>query len=112
MSHEILISTTTLVQSGLKNNGLAVFYGLFKNQILFIHIWFVSEYFVTFVNEPKLFRLHTMKWFQELLFNTNNSIWPIGGTLTDTTTLGLSEPGSNANEEVLSRTGDSSSNAI
>ena len=79
--------------------------------------------------------MHTVKWFQVLLSNINNStyyqsivcthlngfkyrkwlgssIWHIDGTVTDTTTLGQSGPGSNGNEEVLyicqnSRTGTS-----
>ena len=47
----------------------------------------------------------------------NNSIWPIDETLTSTTTLGQSGPGSNSNEEVLntlqiSQTGISSSDAV
>ena len=29
---------------------------------------------LTFLNEPKLILLHTVKWFQVLLFITNNSI--------------------------------------
>ena len=34
-------------------------------------------------------------------FFLSPSIWAIDETLTDTTTLGLSEPGSNSNEGVL-----------
>ena len=73
--------------------------------------------------------LHTFKWLQVFLSNTNSSIcsqlngftycyvtptiqfgiihlsnssiWPIEGTLTGTTTLDQSEPGNNGNEEVL-----------
>ena len=61
--------------------------------------------------------LFTYKWFQVLLSNTNSSIgtqlngfkyskwlnssiWPIDGTLIVTTTLGLSGPRSNGNEEI------------
>ena len=44
-------------------------------QILFIHIGFLSEWFVTFLNKPKLTCLHTVKRFQVLLSNTNNSTW-------------------------------------
>ena len=29
---------------------------------------------ITFLNEPELILLHTVKWFQVLLFNTNNYI--------------------------------------
>ena len=60
--------------------------------------------------------MHTVKWFQVILCNINNStsviclhtvkwlnssIWAIDGTLTDTTTSGQSGPGSNGNEGVL-----------
>ena len=68
--------------------------------------------------------MHTVKWFQVLLFSIstsfqhysfvctrlygsmyrkwlNISIWSIDGTLTGTTTPGQSKPGSNGNEEVL-----------
>ena len=55
--------------------------------------------------------MHTVKWFQVLLYNSNNlssaiclhtfSIWPIDGTLSCSTTLGQSWPGSNINERVL-----------
>ena len=45
---------------------------------LFIHILnliFVNEYFVdNILNKPKLICLLTFKWFQVLLYNTNNSI--------------------------------------
>ena len=30
---------------------------------------------ITFLNEPKLILLHTVKWFQEFLSNMNNSIY-------------------------------------
>ena len=84
--------------------------------------------------------MHTVKWFQVLLSNTNNSfwyqpfvypqlndfkyskwlnnsIWPIDRTLTGTTTLGQSGLGSNGNEEVLhisqsSKTGASPSDGL
>ena len=45
--------------------------------------------------------LYPVKWFQLLLFNTNNSqilncsIWPIDGILTGSKTLGQSGPESN-----------------
>ena len=56
--------------------------------------------------------LHTVKWFQVFLYNSHNltsvmclhtvcSIWPIDRTLSGSTTLGQSGPGSNDNEEVL-----------
>ena len=72
--------------------------------------------------------LHTVKWFQVLLFNkqfylpaviclntvkwSNSSSWPIDGTQSGTTTLGQSGPESNGNEGVFhifqsSRTGAS-----
>ena len=34
----------------------------------------ISSYKVTFLNEPELICLHTVKWFQVLLSNTSNSI--------------------------------------
>ena len=60
------------------------------------------------------FSLHTVKWFQVLICNTNNltlfnfsivkcsnsSIWSIEGTLRGTTTPGQSGPGSNGNEGI------------
>ena len=39
------------------------------------YIWFVKHILlVMFLNEPKLIFLHTVKWFQQLLSITNNSI--------------------------------------
>ena len=78
----------------------------------------------SFLNDSELIYLHTVKCFQVLLSNANNSIHtqlngfkycypiliilfninlflPIDETLTCTTTLGQSGPGSNSNEEVL-----------
>ena len=87
-----------------------------------------------FLNKPELICLLTVKWFQVLLCNTNNSIYysfvcsqwngfkyrkwsdisiqSIDRTQTCTTTLGQSGPGSNDNERLLhipqnSRTGAS-----
>ena len=84
-----------------------------------------------FKKKPKLIIcLHTVKWFQELLFDISNSIyqiflsnliliiyfhtdefkygkwlnisiWPLDRILTGSTTLGQSRPGSNGNEGVL-----------
>ena len=51
--------------------------------------------------------MHTVEWFQVLLSNANNSIiinnsiWPIGGIPTGTTTLGQIGPRSNGNEGLL-----------
>ena len=56
--------------------------------------------------------LHTVEWFQVLLYNSHNSksiiclhtvysIWPIDRTLSGTTTPSLSGTGSNGNEGVL-----------
>ena len=56
--------------------------------------------------------LHTVKWFQVLLYNSHNltsviclhivySIWSINRTLSDATTPGQSGPGSNGYEGVL-----------
>ena len=84
--------------------------------------------------------MHTVKLFQVLLSNTNNSIqhysfvctqlngfkyskwlnssiWPIDGALTGTSTAGQSELGSNGNEDVFhipqtSKTGASPSGVI
>ena len=39
--------------------------------------WMKSESYyitVTFLNEPEVIFVHTVKWFQALLFNMNNSI--------------------------------------
>ena len=66
---------------------------------------------ITFLNKPELF-LHTVKWFQVLLYNSHNltlviflqtvrSIWPIDKTQSGATTPGQSGPGSNDNEGVL-----------
>ena len=65
---------------------------------------------IVFLNKSEIF-LHTIKWFQVLLFNSFNliviclhtvfSIWPIDRTLSGATTPGQSEPGSNGNERVL-----------
>ena len=63
------------------------------------------------LNEPAHF-LHTVKWFQVLLYSTNNlksvicfrtvcSIWLIDRTLSGASTPGQSGPGSNSNEGVL-----------
>ena len=59
---------------------------------------------------PELF-LQTVKWFQVLLYNSNNltficlhpvcSIWPIDRTQLRAIISGQSEPGSNGNEGVL-----------
>ena len=39
------------------------------------NIWFVNESFDgNILNKPELIFLHTVKWFQVLLRNTNNSI--------------------------------------
>ena len=62
-----------------------------------------------------IYSLHTVKEFQVLLFNTNNSIliiiipskrlnssiWPIDETLTGTTTLDPGRPESKGNERIL-----------
>ena len=63
----------------------------------------------TFLNE--IFFLHTVKWFQVLLyesqfnisqlFTQSCSIGPIDRTLSCATTLGQSGPGSNGNERIL-----------
>ncbi len=43
-------------------------------------IWWIPVYtdahhlYITFLNEPELICLHTVKWFQVLLSNTNNLI--------------------------------------
>ena len=39
------------------------------------YIWFVNILLITFLNESVLIFLHTVKWFQVLLLNTNNSIY-------------------------------------
>ena len=68
--------------------------------------------YITFLNKPKLIFLHTVKWFQILLYNHHNltsviclntvcSIWSIDRTLSGATTPGLCGPGSNSNEGVL-----------
>ena len=56
--------------------------------------------------------MHTVKWFQELLYNSHkltsviglhtvSSIWHIDRALSGTTTPGQSESGSNGNKRVL-----------
>ena len=87
-----------------------------------------------FLNKPGLICLHTVKWFQVLLSNTNSFIYIVkwfvtltiqfnishlfeDGTLIGSTTLGQSRLGSNDNEEVLyilkhSRVGASPSDAV
>ena len=65
---------------------------------------------IRFLNEPELFFVPD-KWFKVLLYDTHDltsiiclhivcSIWPIDWTLSDATTSGESEPGSNGNEGV------------
>ena len=64
---------------------------------------------LTFLKKPELFFLHTVKWFQILLYNSHNltsviclhtvcSIWPIDRTLSGATTLGQNGLESNGNE--------------
>ena len=66
---------------------------------------------ITFLNELSSF-LHTVKWFQVLLYNSYNStsviclhavcsILPIDRTLSSATLPGQCRPGSNGNEGVL-----------
>ena len=67
--------------------------------------------YITFSNEQSSF-LHTVKWFQILLYNSHDltsviclhtvcSIWPIDRTLSGATNLGQGGPGRDGNEEVL-----------
>ena len=61
-------------------------------------------------NSISVICLHTVKWL-------NSSIWPIDRTLTGTTTLGQSGPGSDSNEGILqipqsSGTGNSPSDCL
>ena len=42
----------------------------------------------------------------------SSSTWPVDESLTDTTTPGQSEPGSNGNEGILHITGASSSDGV
>ena len=37
-----------------------------------LYIWFVDHLLITFLNEPELICLHTVKWFQVLLRNNDN----------------------------------------
>ena len=70
------------------------------------------------ISSIAIYCLHTVKWFQVLLSNTNSpiwtqlnghkyrkwltiSIWPINGNLTGTTNPDQSGPGSNGNEGLL-----------
>ena len=66
----------------------------------------------TFLNEPELFFLYTVKWFQVLLHNSHNStsviclhtvrsIWPINRILSSATSSGQNGPWSNGDEGVL-----------
>ena len=43
---------------------------------MYIYIYITCKHIllITFVNEPKLILLHTVKWFQVLLCMSNNSI--------------------------------------
>ena len=77
------------------------------NDIGLLGVWFLWH-----INTSLSSFLHTIKWFQVLLYNSHNltsgiclhtvcSIWSIDRTLSGTTTPGQSEPGSNCNEEVL-----------
>ena len=45
------------------------------------------------VSNTDIYCLHTVKWFQVLLFNTYNSISPIDGIQTGTTTLARADLG-------------------
>ena len=62
---------------------------------------------ITFLNEPELFFLYTVKWFQLFLYNSHNlvsvicSIWHIDRTLSGATTPGQSGPRSNGKEGVV-----------
>ena len=40
------------------------------------YIWFVNILLIRFLKEPRLIHLHAVKWFQVLLWITNNSIKP------------------------------------
>ena len=103
------------------------------NPVYTYDLWVNCLLVTLFLHKPELICLHTDKWFQVLLSNTNSSncthlgfnhskwlnssIWPIDGILTDITTPGQSGPGSNGNEELLhslqsSRTGVSPSAAV
>ena len=75
--------------------------------ILSIHMNCKHILLITFLNEPELIFLHTVKWFQVLLCSSNNltsiicfhtvcSIWPINRTLSGAITLHQSGPRSNA----------------
>ena len=60
-----------------------------KLLICIYYKWSFGELFVVnivFLNSPEHICLHTLKWFQVLLFNTNNFIWPINGVLIGSTT--------------------------
>ena len=56
-------------------------------------------YLTIIVSSIAIYCSHTVKWFQVLLFNTNNSIWRRDGILANTTTPGQCGTGSNGNEE-------------
>ena len=77
----------------------------------------MSSLSVIFLNKTELICLHTVKWFQVILYNSDSSIWLIDETQTGTITLGQSGPGSNGTEGVLhirqsSRTGASLSDGV
>ena len=55
---------------------------------------------VTILNTNNL-PLYGIKYSHLIQIFLNSSVWPVDGTLTGTTNLGQSGPGSNVNEEVL-----------
>ena len=79
--------------------------------ILNIYMTYKHFLLITFLNEPEIF-LHTVKWFQVLLYISQNltpviclhtvcSIWPIDRILSAATTSAQSGPVSSGNEGVL-----------
>ena len=63
----------------LKFYGISTLVGYLMPHPLFtykLNIWFVNEQFIgKIANKQELIYLHTIKWFQVLLSNTNNLIY-------------------------------------
>ena len=79
---------------------------------IYIYIYIYIYDLQTHSETNLIFFLHTVKWFQILLYNSHNFIsviclhtvyfiWPIDRTLSGATTLGQIRQGSNGNERVL-----------
>ena len=80
--HFIAISSVTIWLSNICEIALVWVCGisiiadyLMPSSLYYIkYIWFANRFFITFLNEPKLIHLYTVKFFLVFISNTNNFI--------------------------------------